>query len=289
MRPADYAIAAVVLAFLGYVAFMVQGKINYQWRWNLIPNYILRWDDNALTWKPNVLLEGFLATIRICVYSGILAAVFGVILGFGRASNNLTIRLLSRTYVELLRNIPPVVIIFIFYFFISRQIIDLVGLEGWSRGIAKQEGNGVYTFLFGDMRQFSSLASGVLVIALFQSAFVGEIVRTGIQSVPNGQREAARSIGMSRLQEIRYIVMPQAFSKVLPPLANQFIFLIKDSSIVSIISVQELTYKSVELISSTRMIFEVWAVTTALYFILCFGLSMMFRHFEAKSLTSAKL
>ena len=115
---------------------------------------------------------------------------------------------------------------------------------------------------------------------MFEGAFVGEIVRAGIQSIPKGQHEGALSIGMSRYQELRYIVMPQALMRVLPPLANQFITLIKDSAIISLISVQELTYKTVEVVSSTRLIFEAWITTAAFYFVLCFGLSMLFRKLE---------
>lgn len=115
---------------------------------------------------------------------------------------------------------------------------------------------------------------------MFEAVFVGEIVRAGIQSVPKGQCEAARAIGMSSFQEMRYIIMPQAMRKVVPPMANQFISLIKDSSIISLISVQELTYKTVELVASTRLIFEAWLTTAAFYFVLYFGLSMLFRRLE---------
>jgi polar amino acid transport system permease protein len=209
-----------------------------------------------------------------------LALVLGTILGIARCADNLTVRLLARTYLEILRNIPPVVIIFIFFFFLSQQLIDAMNLNAWSRDIARSDAAPVWEFFFGDMRRFTSLISGVIVLAMFEAAFVGEIVRAGIQSVPKGQREAARAIGMSPGQEMRYIVMPQALRKVVPPMANQFISLIKDSSIISLISVQELTYKTVELVASTRMIFEAWITTAAFYFILCFGLSMLFRRFE---------
>jgi polar amino acid transport system permease protein len=192
----------------------------------------------------------------------------------------LTTRLLARTYLELLRNIPPVVIIFIFFFFLSQQLIDAINLNSWSRGIARGDNAHIWEFFFGEMRRFPSLISGVIVLAMFEAAFVGEIVRAGIQSVPKGQREAARAIGMSSFQEMRYIIMPQAMRKVVPPMANQFISLIKDSSIISLISVQELTYKTVELVASTRLIFEAWLTTAAFYFILCFGLSMLFRRLE---------
>ncbi len=208
---------------------------------------------------------------------------WGTILGVARCSANLTIRMLARTYLEFLRNIPPVVVVFIFFFFLSQQLIDALDLARWSRGIARQDDVWLWEFFFGDMRRFPSLISGVIVLALFESAFVGEIVRAGIQSVPKGQREAARSIGMSRTQELRYIVLPQAMKKVVPPMANQFITLIKDSSIISLISVQELTYKTVELVASSRMIFEAWITTAAFYFIVCFGLSRLFARLEKRS------
>lgn len=276
----DAVIVFVVLAFAAVIAFRIGSELNYEWRWGNIPNYLYRYKEADDAWVANLLMQGLYATIRITIYSSILALVFGVILGLGRVSENLTIRMLARTYVEFLRNVPPVVIIFIFFFFLSEQLISAFNLERWARGIARSDNNEIWTFLFGDMRRFPALVSGVIVLALFESAFVGEIVRAGIQSVPKGQREAARSIGMSRFQEMRYIVLPQAMKKVLPPLANQFITLVKDSSLVSLISVPDLTFKTVELVASTRMIFEGWFTAAAFYFVICFGLSMLFRRLE---------
>lgn len=280
LRVADWLILAVLAGITGYVALTVQGALNYDWRWNLIPDYILRYRADRQEWFANLLLQGLFATIRISIYASVLALVFGVLLGLARVSENLTVRLLARTYLELLRNIPPVVIIFIFFFFLSQQLIDALDLNRWSRGIARSETAWIWEIFLGDMRRFPSLIAGVLVLAMFEAAFVGEIVRAGIQSIPQSQREAARAIGMSRFQEMRYIVLPQALRKTVPPMANQFISLIKDSSIISLISVQELTYKTVELVASTRLIFEAWITTAVFYFILCFGLSMLFRWLE---------
>ena len=232
----DYVVLAVVVGFFGYIWWKIEGSLNYNWRWEQIPNYIVRYHTVREEWFANVLLQGLITTIRISIYASILALILGTILGVARCSANLTIRLLARTYLEFLRNIPPVVVVFIFFFFLSEQLIRAFEIESWARGIARSENNGFWTFLFGDMRRFPSLVSGVIVLALFESAFVGEIVRAGIQSIPKGQREGARSIGMSRYQELRYIVLPQALQRVLPPLANQFITLIKDSSIISLIS-----------------------------------------------------
>ncbi|RFU11849.1 amino acid ABC transporter permease [Rhodobacteraceae bacterium W635] len=279
----DWVILGVLMAFFGYIWFTIEGSLNYSWRWHLIPNYILGWHTTREVYFANILLQGLGATIRISVYASVLALIFGTILGIARCSSNLTIRMLARTYLELLRNIPPVVVIFIFFFFLSQQLIDFLNLERWARGIARQDNNAVWEFFFGEMRRFPSLIAGVIVLALFESAFVGEIIRAGIQSIPKGQREAARSIGMSHGQELRYIVLPQAVRKVVPPLANQFISLIKDSAILSLISVQELTYKTLELVASSRMIFEAWLTTAGFYFVICFGLSRLFARFEKRS------
>lgn len=273
-------IVAVVVALTIIIAARIGGTLNYDWRWEKIPNYIFRYRADEDRWVANLLVQGLVATIRISIYASILALILGVILGIARCSTNLAVRMLARTYLEFLRNVPPVVVIFIFFFFLSEQLIQALNMESWARGIARQENNAVWTFFFGDMRRFPALISGIIVLALFESAFVGEIVRAGIQSIDKGQHEAARSIGMSHFQELRYIVLPQALRKVLPPLANQFISLVKDSSLVSLISVPELTFKTVELVASTRMIFEAWLVAAAFYFVICFGLSMLFRRLE---------
>ena len=276
----DYVILLVMATFAAVTWYYVSAKLNYQWQWSRIPNYFLRWDEESGRWVANSLLDGLTTTLRISIYASLLAIVLGTILGVARCAENLVIRMLARTYLEFLRNIPPVVVVFIFYFFLSEQLVAAFNIESWARAIAKRPDPGVWEFFFGDMRRFPSVLSGVMVLALFESAFVGEIVRAGIQSVGRGQREAARSIGMSWIDEMRFVVLPQALSKVLPPLASQFISLVKDSSIISLISVQELSFKTVELVSSTRMIFEGWITAAALYFSLCFGLSLLFRHFE---------
>lgn len=272
-------LVGIVFAAL-LVWYRIDDALNYKWRWHIIPNYILRWDEDLQSWVPNLLLQGLITTIRISIYASILALILGVILGVARCASNLAVRMLARTYLEVLRNIPPVVVIFIFFFFLSEQLVTAFNIESWARSIAREENNDVWMFFFGDMRRFPSLISGVIVLALFESAFVGEIVRAGIQSVAKGQHEAAQSIGMGKVDQLRFIVLPQAMRKVVPPLANQFISLIKDSAIISLISVQELTFKTVELVASTRAIFEAWITTAVFYFIICFSLSMVFRKLE---------
>ena len=269
-----------VIAFFWYVLVQMGNNLNYNWRWEKIPNYIFKYHTGREEWFANVLLQGLIITVRVSIYASILALIFGVILGIARCSHNLVVRMLARTYLEFLRNIPPLVVIFIFYFFLAEQLIQAMSIEDWAYRVAKMEDKQLWEFFCGDMRRFPSLVSGVIVLALFESAFVGEIVRAGIQSIDRGQREAARSIGMNKFQEMRYIILPQAMKKIMPPMANQFITLIKDSSIISLISVQELTYKTAELVSSTHMIFEAWLTTAAFYFIICFSLSLFFNKLE---------
>ncbi len=282
MRWPDYLLLVVLIAFFWYIWVTIEGTLNYKWRWELIPSYIVGYHTVREEYFANILLQGFATTIRISIYASVLALILGTGLGVARCSKNLTIRMLARTYLELLRNTPPVVVVFIFYFFLSQQLIEALDLARWARGIARQEDIWLWELFFGNMRRFPSVISGVIVLALFESAFVGEIVRAGIQSISKGQREAARSIGMSRFQEMWYIVLPQAMKRVVPPLANQFISLIKDSSIISLISVQELTYKTVEMVASSRMIFEAWITTAAFYFVVCFGLSRLFSRLERR-------
>ncbi len=276
----DIVLLLALAAAFAFIWYRIDGALNYKWRWEIIPNYIVRWNPDKQAWVANLLLQGVITTIRVSIYASILALILGVILGIARCSKNLAIRMLARTYLEVLRNIPPVVVIFIFYFFLSEQLVTAFNIEDWARAIARQEDNQAWEFFFGDMRRFPQLVSGVVVLALFESAFVGEIVRAGIQSIGKGQHEAAQSIGMTKIDQMRFIVLPQALKKVVPPMANQFIAIIKDSSIISLISVQELTFKTVELVASTRAIFEAWITTALFYFAICFTLSMLFRKLE---------
>jgi len=277
----DWALLAVLLlaAFVGWQALEAQ---QYAWNWGVLPRYILRADSETGGLAPNLLLNGLLATIRISLLSGGLALVLGVLVALGRLSGRLPLVLLARSYVELLRNLPPLVIIFIFYFFLSEQILPVLGVEGWARAIARGPNAEAWEFVFGDMRQFPALVSGVIVLALFESAFVAEAMRAGIQSIERGQWEAADALGLGRHARMRKVILPQAARRVLPPLANQFISLIKDSSIVSLISIQELTYMTLATVATSGAIFEAWIATAGFYFVLCWALSLWLSRLERR-------
>ena len=118
---------------------------------------------------------------------------------------------------------------------------------------------------------------------MFSGAYVTEIVRAGIESVPKAQIEAGNSLGMPRNDVVRFIVLPQALRNVLPPLAGQFIQLIKDSSLVSLVSIQELSFMAQDIQVATQRVFEVFVFVAALYFVICFGLSQLFGILERRA------
>ena len=276
----DWALLAGVALLATFIGWRISDALHYQWNWGVVPRYILRTDEETGQLVPNLLLHGLLATVRISLLSAGLALFLGIAVALCRLSSRLPLALLGRTYVELLRNLPPLVIVFIFYFFLSEQIVPVLGIEDWARSIARGPNAHVWAFVFGDMRQFPALASGVIVLALFQSAFVAEALRAGIQSIERGQWEAAAALGLRSSTRMRLVILPQAIQRALPPLASQFISLVKDSSIVSLISIQELTYMTLATVATSGAIFEAWLTTAGFYFAICWMLSLAFRRLE---------
>ena len=275
----DAAVFAAAFAAILYVAYRVDSVLEYDWNWTVIPQFLYRWDEELGRWAPNLLMQGFYTTIRLALLSMLPAALLGAVFGVLRTSRRLFPRMLSRSYVELIRNIPPLVFIFIFYFFISSQIMPILGVEDFVRG-ASPAALAPLEFLFGPPTLIPNVISGVICLAMFQGAYMTEIVRAGIQSIPKTQIEAGLSIGLSRWELWRRVILPQAIRRVLPPLAGQFITLVKDSSILSLISIQELTFLAVETAVSTTRVFEVWITVAGLYFCLCYFLSLAFDRLE---------
>jgi len=278
----DLLIVAVVIAAAIYIWVSVSNVLVYKWNWQFLPGVLFIRDEGSGWWQPNLLLEGLLTTLRLSIWAMLLASVLGTLLGVMSTMSRLLPRLVAFSYVGLIRNIPPLVFIFVFYFFISSQIVPALGIDTWARELGPQ-GKSIMNWLLGPPELLENLLSGVLCLAMFEAAYVSEIVRAGIQSVPRGQHEAAHSIGLRPLQAFRYVILPQAFRAVTPPLANQFILLIKNSSIISLISVQELTFIGSEIAVSTGRRFETWIVVAAMYFVICYGLALLFTRLEQKS------
>ena len=262
-----------------YIAYRLKVGLNYTWNWRVIPQYLFRYDQEQGAWVPNLLMQGFFTTIRLSVWTTILGALLGTIMGLFRISGSLFKRMIGRTYVEVVRNLPPLVLIFIFYFFFSDQIMTALKVDDFVRSQSESV-QSVLTFFFAPPARFSAFLSALMTLALYEGAYITEIVRAGIQSIERGQWEASAAVGMSWWQQMRYIVLPQAMQRILPALAGQFISTIKDSAIVSVISIQELTFQGMELMAATYLTFEVWITITALYFLLTFSCSLLVGRLE---------
>jgi polar amino acid transport system permease protein len=198
------------------------------------------------------LLDGLKWTLIISVLSVIGGTVFGVAGALARISRHKGWNFLAAAYVEWIRNTPLLVQIMFIYFGIG---------------------------VFVDM---SAVFATILALSIFSGAYITEIIRAGIQSIHKGQREASLSLGMTEAQTMRLVVLPQAFKRILPPLAGQFISLIKDSSLVSVIAVTELTYAAKNVITMTFRAFEVWIAVAMFYFCISYVLSRSVRVLEER-------
>ncbi len=214
-------------------------------------------------WKPGLLLIGLWLTLKLSLMATIFGVVIGVAGGLARISSNPALKWTIIVYVEIIRGSPLMVQILIWYFVLGTVINDLLAAYGMGR--------------------LSAFWYGVASLSCFAGAYVTEIVRAGIQSIHRGQTEAARSLGMTYAQCMQHIILPQALRRILPPLAGQFISLIKDSSLLGIIAIRELTKAAREAVSASLQPFEIYLVVAVLYLVLTFSLSMFVQHLERRS------
>jgi polar amino acid transport system permease protein len=274
-------IGLLVLCAAGYVLHRITIGLHYEWHWTAFPQYLFRYDEAMGRWVPNMLVQGLVTTIRLSLWGMILATVIGVTMGLCRVSRRLFNRLIGGTYVGLIRNVPPLVLIFIFYFFVSSQIMPILGVD--ARVASATEGTQrILAFLFAPPALFSTFLSALMTLAVFEGAYIAEIVRGGIQSIDRGQWEASSALGLTRWRQLRHVIMPQAVRRILPPLAGQFISTVKDSAIVSVISIQELTFQGLELMAATFLTFEIWITIALLYLMMSLILSLGVERLEIR-------
>ena len=277
----DITLFFLLLAAAIYILHRIKVGLHYNWDWGSLPQYLFRYDEEREKWVANILTQGLFTTIRLSVWSTVLATFIGTVIGLCRLSKSLFSRLIGRTYVELIRNLPPLVLIFIFYFFLADQIMTSIGVDDFVKSRSENT-RALFTFLFASPAHFSAFLSALITLALFEGAYIAEIVRAGVQSIEKGQWEASHALGLSWWQQMRYVILPQVTQRILPPLAGQFISTIKDSAIVSVISIQELTFQGMELMSATYLTFEVWITVATLYFILTLALSLSAERLEIR-------
>jgi polar amino acid transport system permease protein len=275
----DAAILAALAGAFGYIVFKAATGLNYHWNWEVLPQFLMRFDEKSGSWVPGLLTKGLFTTIRLSVWSGVMAIILGIFIGLFRVSPSLFKRQVGAVYVGLIRNTPPLVLIFVFYFFIGDQIMSLLGVEHFIYGLSDGTRE-ILGWFFGPMNRFPRFLSALITLALFEAAYIAEIVRAGIDSVEPGQWEASASTGMSRFRTLLHVILPQALQRMLPALAGQFISIIKDSAIVSVISIEELTFQAQQLMTTTYRSFEIWILVLAMYFALTFLCSLIVRKLE---------
>ncbi|KHT47760.1 amino acid ABC transporter permease [Vibrio sinaloensis] len=262
---------------VGWLYYRSSIGVNYHWRWQQAFDLIFTArSDGSLPY----FFQGLVATLRLSIWGGVLAFTLGTLLGIGRQSRFTLIRQPINIFIQLVRNIPPLVFVFIFYFFISNQLIPLLGLGEILRNHSGDI-TSLQSLLFGPAALWENLLSGVLCIGILSSAYVAEIVRSGLASVEKGQWEAAESLGLSTWVKYRYVIAPQVLVTITPALAGQAISLIKDTSIVSLISIQEMTFVGTEMANSSGLIFEIWLIVGLTYLTICLALSMLFKKLES--------
>jgi polar amino acid transport system permease protein len=209
-----------------------------------------------------------------------------LIAGLARVSKNPIIYNIATLYVEVARGIPMLVLLLYVSFVAVPKSIELMNAVGqamltwsWLPEFLTPVAQALIDY---NIRNVSEVARGIIGLAIGYGAFSAEIFRSGIQSIEKGQMEAARSLGMSYPQAMRHVILPQAVRRILPPLGNDFIALLKDSSLVSALSVQELTMLGRQNVARTFRTFETWNMVALLYLMMTFALSYLVREFERR-------
>ena len=207
-----------------------------------------------------LLLMGAVVTVRITALSVFLGIIGGLFVGIARISGSRVLRFVSAVYVDFLRGTPLLVQIFLVYF-------ALPVLTG---------------------QRINPFIAAIAACSINSSAYIAEIFRAGIQSVDAGQMEAGRSLGMTWGQTMRYIIVPQAFKRVIPPLGNEFIALLKDSSLVSVIGFEELTRRGQLIIARTYASLEIWVCVALIYLVMTISISRLVAWLERRFKTDDK-
>lgn len=231
------------------------------------------------------LIAGVRITILVSLASFVLSLVLGLVTGMGRVSKNLVFYTVSSVYVEVVRGIPILVLLIYFAYVVTPIALGLMNSLGTfmlqNLAVGPLEGLGQYLVNL-NIQGVDVMVRAIIGLAFAYGAFEAEVFRAGIQSIERGQMEAARSLGMSYVQGMRYVILPQAIRRVLPPLGNDFIAILKDSSLISVLAVRELTHLGKLNRARTFRTFETWNTVAFLYLILTLSLSVVVKIMERR-------
>lgn len=299
-----HVIALCFFILVGYFFYSAAANMNYVWKWNSVPKYFaynetttieapangkllfengkyyidgeekieLSRLDSSFSFdykigekvyegdyiaskedmKPGPVLNGLWITLKISFFAALLTFFIGIIVAFMKLSSIQFLKDISTVYITIVRGTPLLVQIFLFYFIVA-NIFEL-----------------------------DRFVAGVLSLGIFFGAYMAEILRGAIQSIDKGQLEAAKSLGISNFQAMRYIILPQAFKRALPTLVGEMIALVKDSSLVSVISITDLTKVGKEIVANTFSPFETWIVVALLYLTITSTLSFIGHRIEKR-------
>lgn len=191
------------------------------------------------------LQDGILVTFQVTFFSIVLALLLGLITGIGRISRNRFINAVASTYVEVVRGIPLLVQLFYIYYALGRFV------------------------------KVPDMVAAVIAMSVCYGAYMGEVFRAGIESIDKGQTESARSLGFNQRQTLFYVILPQAWRTILPPVGNEFIALLKDTSLVSILAVADLLRRGREFAAETFAYFETYTIIALIYLLITLILSKL--------------
>ena len=215
-----------------------------------------------ITTYGQLLLIAMGRTLLLAFLGLIFACILGMIFGLLSVVKNKACNIIAQIFVFVIRGVPMIVLAFYVFFGIPYLLNTILGI-----------GNGF---------TLSALQAGVICLALNCGAYMAEIIRAGIQSIDQGQTEAARSLGLSQTMNLRYIILPQALKNILPAIANEFVVIIKESAITYTIGVQDIMSAVNAVKGATFIIIEPLLVATAIYFCLCFPTSKLIAYFERR-------
>ncbi|CAM2915307.1 ABC transmembrane type-1 domain-containing protein [Vibrio mytili] len=252
LKPVLQAVLQIVIlfAFIAWVLNSGAQAMGYQWQWDRVPDYLFFYEDGE--WWSAELIDGLIVTLKISAISLFFTLVFGLVTALLRLSDSKVGNAIGTAYVELIRNTPLLVQIYLLY------------------------------FVFGPVIGLDRFSTAVLALSLFQGAYTAEIFRAGLNSIPRGQFEAAKTLGLSPVYTYQDVILPQVLQRTLPPLTNEMVSLIKNSSIVSVMAIFDLTTEGRNIVSETAMPFEIWFTVAAIYLALTLSLSGLSAWLEYK-------
>lgn len=232
----------MVLGLIAHTAYIGSQSMGYNWQWYRIPKYFYTLTDEGFQWGEIAI--GLVKTLQLSSLAFLLALSLGLAVALLRLSGLIVGGAIAVVFLEIVRNTPLLVLLYLFY------------------------------YVLGPIFDLDRYSASILCLGVYHAALVSEIFRAGINAVPTGQWEAAKSIGMPANQIYRYIILPQSVRFMLPPLTGEAVNMIKSSAIVSVIAVAELTTMGRNIISDTYMSFEIWFTIAAVYMVVTLLLSV---------------